>query len=113
MGNRLPALFSHQRPVTQFQVRDFESLSGSDIHLAYDKWLFAVNFHVDRGGFSPVMDGDFYHYLFDRAGPQGRDIRCLCPVLTFLPAFNGAYLNTERFIPAFRNEMVADTAFVV
>jgi hypothetical protein len=59
------------------------------------------------------MDGDFYYNLFDRTGPECRDFCSFRPFFAFLTAFNGAYLNTKRLIPAFSNQMVTHTAFII
>jgi hypothetical protein len=112
VGDRLPALFAHERAVTEFQVRNLEPFSGNGIHLPDNERLFTIAFHVHRDGLPAVMDGDLDHDVLDRPAPECRDRGCLCPFHPLFAAFDCRDLNAKGIVSALGNHMVFHIAFI-
>ena len=85
VGDRLPALLSHQRAVAEFEVGEFEPFPGDNILLADHKLILPLAFHVERDCLPAVMDGDLHDHLVDRPGPERGDILCLRTFQPFAP----------------------------
>jgi len=114
VSHGLPAFFSHQRAVTEFEVGDLESFSRNHILHSNRKFLFPFAGQIHGNGRPSIMDGDLDDHLLDGPGPDGKDILCLGPLHPLVPGqFNGGNLNAVRVIPAFCNKVVFNATFVI